>query len=112
MKVFLIGGTGLVGSYLLPRLIEKGHEVYVLTREELRSETNDFFLQINVPGNLNIHLVKRDLRRLFLKLKKIGNSIGGLNHEKSAGISWWIIKYNLGNSSSVSNWQCCERIWQ
>ena len=34
MKVFLIGGTGLVGSYLLPRLIEKGHEVYVLTRDE------------------------------------------------------------------------------
>jgi nucleoside-diphosphate-sugar epimerase len=33
MKVFLIGGTGLVGSYLLPRLIEKGHEVYVLTRD-------------------------------------------------------------------------------
>ena len=34
MKVFLIGGTGLVGSYLLPKLIEKGHEVYALTRDE------------------------------------------------------------------------------
>jgi nucleoside-diphosphate-sugar epimerase len=33
MKVFLIGGTGLVGSYLLPLLIEKGHEVYALTRD-------------------------------------------------------------------------------
>ncbi|MGC1389956.1 MAG: NAD(P)-dependent oxidoreductase [Bacteroidales bacterium] len=33
MKVFLIGGTGLVGSYLLPRLIENGHEVYALTRD-------------------------------------------------------------------------------
>jgi 2-alkyl-3-oxoalkanoate reductase len=33
MRVFLIGGTGLVGSYLLPKLIEKGHEVYVLTRD-------------------------------------------------------------------------------
>lgn len=33
MKVFLIGGTGLVGRYLLPRLIEKGHEVYALTRD-------------------------------------------------------------------------------
>jgi len=34
MRVFLIGGTGLVGSYLLPKLIEKGHEVYTLTRNE------------------------------------------------------------------------------
>jgi NAD dependent epimerase/dehydratase family len=34
MRIFLIGGTGLVGSYLLPRLIEKGHKVYTLTRDE------------------------------------------------------------------------------
>jgi nucleoside-diphosphate-sugar epimerase len=34
MKVFVIGGTGLVGSYLLPQLIEKGFEVYALTRDE------------------------------------------------------------------------------
>jgi nucleoside-diphosphate-sugar epimerase len=34
MKVFLIGGTGLVGGYLLPRLIENNHEVFVLTRDE------------------------------------------------------------------------------
>jgi NAD dependent epimerase/dehydratase family. len=32
MKILVIGGTGLVGSYLLPRLIEKGDEVFALTR--------------------------------------------------------------------------------
>jgi nucleoside-diphosphate-sugar epimerase len=32
MKILLIGGTGLVGSYLLPRLVEKGNEVFALTR--------------------------------------------------------------------------------
>jgi nucleoside-diphosphate-sugar epimerase len=32
MKVFVIGGTGLVGSYLIPKLIEKKHIVYALTR--------------------------------------------------------------------------------
>jgi uncharacterized protein YbjT (DUF2867 family) len=32
MKIFIIGGTGLVGSYLLPRLVEGGNEVYALTR--------------------------------------------------------------------------------
>ena len=32
MKILVIGGTGLVGSYLLPRLVETNHEVYALTR--------------------------------------------------------------------------------
>jgi len=32
MKILLIGGTGLVGSYLLPMLVERGDEVYALTR--------------------------------------------------------------------------------
>jgi 2-alkyl-3-oxoalkanoate reductase len=38
MKIFVIGGTGLVGSYLLPRLVEKGNEVYALTRTEDKIE--------------------------------------------------------------------------
>jgi nucleoside-diphosphate-sugar epimerase len=33
MKILLIGGTGLVGSYLLPELIAQGLEVYALTRD-------------------------------------------------------------------------------
>jgi 2-alkyl-3-oxoalkanoate reductase len=33
MKIFVIGGTGLVGSYLLPRLIKGGNDVYALTRD-------------------------------------------------------------------------------
>ncbi len=32
MKIFLIGGTGLVGSYLLPMLVERGDNVFALTR--------------------------------------------------------------------------------
>lgn len=32
MNILVIGGTGLVGSYLLPRLVEKGNEVFALTR--------------------------------------------------------------------------------
>jgi 2-alkyl-3-oxoalkanoate reductase len=38
MKILVIGGTGLVGSYLLPQLIEKGHEAYALTRDEKKIE--------------------------------------------------------------------------
>lgn len=32
MKVFVTGGTGFVGRYLVPRLVEHGHEAYVLAR--------------------------------------------------------------------------------
>jgi nucleoside-diphosphate-sugar epimerase len=34
MKILLIGGTGLAGSYLLPLLVEKEHEIYAITRRE------------------------------------------------------------------------------
>ncbi len=53
MKVFVIGGTGLVGSYLLPTLIERGDEVYALTRSE------------NKTGNLEsmgCHAIVGDIR--------------------------------------------------
>lgn len=32
MRVFVTGGTGLVGGHLIPRLLERGDEVLVLTR--------------------------------------------------------------------------------
>ncbi len=32
MNILLIGGTGLVGSYLLPKLSKAGHNVFALTR--------------------------------------------------------------------------------
>lgn len=38
MKILIIGGTGLVGSYLLPRLVEKGNEVFALTRNKDKIE--------------------------------------------------------------------------
>ena len=33
MRVFITGGTGLVGGHLVPRLLERGDEVLVLTRQ-------------------------------------------------------------------------------
>ena len=33
MKIFMTGGTGFVGTYLVKRLISEGHEVLILTRE-------------------------------------------------------------------------------
>ncbi len=34
MKVVVIGGTGHVGTYLVPRLVEAGHEVTVVSRRQ------------------------------------------------------------------------------
>ena len=68
MKVFVIGGTGLVGSYLLPRLVEKGNEVFALTRRLDKIEKinklgafgllgdirNPQSFKSNLPGKLDI----------------------------------------------------------
>ena len=32
MRIVIIGGTGHVGTYLMPRLVEAGHEVVCLSR--------------------------------------------------------------------------------
>jgi nucleoside-diphosphate-sugar epimerase len=38
MKILVIGGTGLVGSYLLPRLVVQKHLVFALTRDRNKLE--------------------------------------------------------------------------
>ena len=37
MKVFVTGGTGLIGRALVKRLVEHGHDLTVLTRQSLKS---------------------------------------------------------------------------
>ena len=38
MKIFVTGGTGALGKFLLPQLIDKGHEVVALTRSADKAE--------------------------------------------------------------------------
>jgi uncharacterized protein YbjT (DUF2867 family) len=54
MKVFLTGGTGYVGSAVLKRLVEDGHEVRCLVRDAGR-------LNRRSHGNGRIALIKGDL---------------------------------------------------
>ncbi|MCO6398513.1 NAD-dependent epimerase/dehydratase family protein [Bacillus velezensis] len=32
MKIIVVGGTGVIGRALLPKLIQNGHQVFALTR--------------------------------------------------------------------------------
>jgi uncharacterized protein YbjT (DUF2867 family) len=35
MRIVIIGGTGHVGTYLVPRLVEAGHEVVCVSRHSV-----------------------------------------------------------------------------
>lgn len=49
MKIFLTGGTGFIGTHLTARLLQGGHELLLLSREERKEEKN-------------LHYVKGDLQ--------------------------------------------------
>ena len=34
MRIVIIGGSGHIGSYLTPRLVESGHQVIVVSRSQ------------------------------------------------------------------------------
>jgi nucleoside-diphosphate-sugar epimerase len=42
MKILIVGGSGLIGSYLAPHLIEQGHEVIIVDARQAL---------VNIPGN-------------------------------------------------------------
>ena len=45
MKVFVTGGTGLIGRALVKQLVNGGHQVTVLTRQFRVSESNIRYIQ-------------------------------------------------------------------
>lgn len=54
MKILLTGANGYIGTRLLPRLIEDGHEVYALVRSRYRIETPQKFQS-------QLHVIEADL---------------------------------------------------
>jgi nucleoside-diphosphate-sugar epimerase len=64
MKIFVIGGTGLVGSYLLPVLVDNDNEVYALTRNKSKIEKIKKLGAYGILGDIrNTHLFKDNLPR-------------------------------------------------
>ena len=62
MKILVIGGTGLVGSYLLPRLVEQHDEVFALTRSENKIIRIEKLGACGILGDIrNVQAFKNDL---------------------------------------------------
>jgi len=62
MKILVIGGTGLVGSYLLPRLVERHDEVFALTRSENKIIRIEKLGACGILGDIrNVQAFKNDL---------------------------------------------------
>lgn len=38
MNIVITGGTGLIGRHLIPRLLELGHQITVVTRNPQKSQ--------------------------------------------------------------------------
>lgn len=54
MKILLTGANGYIGTRLLPRLVEEGHEVYALVRSQARIEIPEKFQS-------QVHVIEADL---------------------------------------------------
>ena len=54
MKVLLTGANGYIGSHLLPRLADAGHEIYALVRSRSRIEIPEKFAS-------QLHIIEADL---------------------------------------------------
>ena len=52
MKVFVIGGTGFLGTHLIPKLQKQGHEVTILTRSREKASDLESLGTKVVVGNL------------------------------------------------------------
>ena len=50
MKIAITGGTGFVGSELTNLLVQKGHEVFILTRS-LNKQVSSTHLTVYKNGN-------------------------------------------------------------
>jgi dTDP-glucose 4,6-dehydratase len=65
MRIFLTGGSGFIGSNLIPKLLEQGHDVYALTRY-VSNRTPNYPKEVQVVfGDLRDSLMlKKSIREI------------------------------------------------
>ncbi|MFW6327934.1 MAG: NAD-dependent epimerase/dehydratase family protein [Bacteroidota bacterium] len=62
MKIFIIGGSGFLGSYLIPQLVAKKHEVTVLSRSpEKREEVEKKGAKVIIGNILNPDTFEKEM---------------------------------------------------
>lgn len=52
MKIFIAGGSGAIGRFLVPQLVDDGHNVVVLTRSPERAAALDRLGAVAVVGDV------------------------------------------------------------
>ncbi|NND71240.1 MAG: NAD(P)H-binding protein [Rhodothermales bacterium] len=84
MRVLVTGGTGFFGSYLVPQLIEDGHAVTCLVRDEKSRDV--------LPDGVGIHkgdvLKPETLSGMFDDIDAAIHLVGIIEEKKSAGITF------------------------
>ncbi|MBQ8309186.1 MAG: NAD(P)-dependent oxidoreductase [Clostridia bacterium] len=65
MKILVIGGTGHVGNYLVPKLLKNGHDVYVGTRGQIQPRDAESlqgakFIKVNARDKENLCALKEE----------------------------------------------------
>ena len=66
MKIIIIGGTGHIGTYLVPRLVTAGHEVISVSRQ-LRKPYSDHPAWRSVK-QVDIDRTEAEKKKIFGKL--------------------------------------------
>jgi len=79
MKILVTGATGFVGKTLLPLLVEKGHEIIVLTRD-IKSA------QVRLPVASNI--IQWDPEKIAIHIENDIDAVINLCGENVAGGRW------------------------
>ncbi|WP_078551884.1 TIGR01777 family oxidoreductase [Bacillus alkalicellulosilyticus] len=72
MRVAIAGGTGLIGRALTNVLVEKGHEVFILTRKKKENEKHVQYVQWMTPESTP----EKELTNIDALVNLAGESIG------------------------------------